>query len=67
MQNNVKEIKNNSGLYIYHLKSSGRWCAKIQTGYNVETGKPKVNAFYGKTYNEARLKAEEFNNSITVI
>lgn len=58
MQNNVKEIKNNGGLYIFYLKSSDRWCTKIQTGYDFETGKPEIKAFYGKTSDEVELKVK---------
>lgn len=58
MNNNIKEIKSNSGLSIFYLKSSGRWCAKIQTGYNVETGQPEINSFYGKTHDELELKVK---------
>ena len=58
MNNNIKEIKSNGGLYIFYLKSHGRWCAKIQNSYNNETGQPKIKAFYGKTRDEVKLKVE---------
>ena len=63
----IKTKRDNGAGFIYYLVANQRWCTKIQTGYDVETGKPKIKAFYGKTHNEARLKSEEFNNSITVI
>lgn len=56
MNNNIKKIKSNGGLSIFYLKSNSRWCAKIQTGYDVETGQQKIKNFYGKTRDEVELK-----------
>lgn len=60
MKNNIKEIKSNCGLYIFYLKSQGRWCTKVQTGYNVETGQSEIKALYGKTRDEVKLKVTNF-------
>jgi len=56
----IKTKRDNGAGFIYYLVANQRWCTKIQTGYDVETGKPKIKAFYGKTCDEVKLKLKTF-------
>ncbi|HHW61273.1 MAG TPA: site-specific integrase [Syntrophomonadaceae bacterium] len=39
-------------------RKDGRWEARLLTGYDAETGKPKLQCFYGKTRKEAKEKLD---------
>lgn len=58
---NQKRTKRDNGAgSINYLEARKRWCANIQIGYNVETGKAKRKAIYGKTEAEVKRKLKEF-------
>lgn len=64
---NKKETRtkrDNGAGSINYLESTKRWCANIQIGYNVETGKPKRKAIYGKTEAEVKRKLKEFKKEM---
>ena len=56
----IKTKRDNGAGYINYLVASQIWCAKIQIGYDVKTGNPKIKAFYGKTCDEVKLKLKTF-------
>lgn len=60
MNKNVQQKRIANGSPSIYYVATNRWCGKIQTGYEVETGKPKLKAFYGKTRDEIELKIENF-------
>lgn len=64
---NKKETRtkrDNGAGSINYLESTKRWCANVQIGYNVETGKPKRKGIYGKTEAEVKRKLKEFKKQI---